>query len=322
MVTTAYPNLAEHLRSWGLKVHEVNGWRTRSARTTTFTPRAVIAHHTAGAATGNAPSLNYIVQNNLSQFVLGRDGTVYLCSGNRQNHAGYGGPLRGVPKDSGNRYCWGIEAENTGRGEAWPAVQLEAYYTLAAALCALHKVGHESVFAHKEWAPSRKVDPAGINMDDFRRKVAARLYAGQGDPVLSLGDTGSKVEDVQRALNKHGFTCTVDGDFGPNTEKAVKAFQAARGMAADGIVGAKTWAALRETAPVQPAPTPAPTLKTGGNRMLVQFRGDNHVWEVVGSELVHVTATAWKARGLSFSNVNILDPSHPLNELPKKKATS
>lgn len=317
MVTTAYPNLDEHLRSWGLKVEEVSGWRTRSARTTAFTPRAVIAHHTAGSATGNAPSLNYIKNNTLSQFVLGRDGTVYLVSGNRANHAGTGGPLRGIPKDAGNRYCWGIEAENTGRGEPWPAAQLAAYYKLAAALCALHNVGHESVFGHKEWAPSRKVDPRGIDMDDFRKKVALELYRSN-DPVLSLGDTGPKVEDVQRALNKHGFTVTVDGDFGPNTEKQVKAFQSSRGLSADGVVGQKTWNALRETAPVQPAPAPAPTPKTGGKRMLVQFRGDNYVYEVVASTLVHVTADAWRARGLSFGDVVILEPTHPMNEMPKK----
>lgn len=318
MVTTAYPNLDEHLRSWGLKVEEITGWRTRSARTTTFTPRAVIAHHTAGAATGNAPTLQYIINNRLSQFVLGRDGTVYLVSGNRANHAGYGGPLRGIPKDAGNRYCWGIEAENTGRGEPWPDVQLQAYYKLAAALCALHNVGHDSVFAHKEWAPSRKIDPAGIDMDDFRRKVAAELYAAKGDPVLGLGDSGDAVEQVQTLLNRHGFTCTVDGDFGPNTEKAVKSFQAARKLAADGIVGKQTWAALRETAPVQPAPEPAPTPMTGGKRMLVQFRGDNHVYEVVGSALIHVTWDAWQARGLTSRDVVILEPTHKMNSLPKK----
>ena len=35
-----------------------------------------------------------------------------------------------------------------------------------------------------------------------------------------------------------------DGIFGPNTEEAVKELQKAKGLAADGIVGPRTWAAL------------------------------------------------------------------------------
>ncbi len=37
---------------------------------------------------------------------------------------------------------------------------------------------------------------------------------------------------------------TVDGIFGTNTKKAVAAYQSAKGLSADGIVGPKTWAAL------------------------------------------------------------------------------
>jgi len=325
MVTTAYPNLEEHLRSWGLKVVPVSGWKTRSANSTTFTPQAVLCHHTAGAATGNAPSLRYITDNVLSQFVLGRDGTVHIVSGNRCNHAGVGGPLRGIPKDAGNRYTWGIEAENTGRGEPWPAVQLEAYYKLAAALCDMHRVDQEAVFAHKEWAPTRKTDPNGITMSSFRAEVAKRLSAGKGgfvaDPVLRIGDSGQAVTNLQNALVKHKFLVSgqVDGDFGPTTEKALKAFQSARKLIADGVCGPATWAALRKAPPAAVVvPAPAPQVSTGGKRMLVQFKGDNYVYEVVGSSLIHVSADAWRARGLTSANVTIVDPAHPLSKLPRK----
>jgi len=46
----------------------------------------------------------------------------------------------------------------------------------------------------------------------------------------------------------------VDRAFGPQTEAAVRAFQRDNGLVEDGIVGAKTWAALKGKERVQAAP--------------------------------------------------------------------
>jgi hypothetical protein len=64
-------------------------------------------------------------------------------------------------------------------------------------------------------------------------------------PLLAFGASNSKaVADLQRLLNAHGQELVVDGDFGPKTLAAVKAFQEQRGLHPDGIVGLRTWAAL------------------------------------------------------------------------------
>lgn len=70
-------------------------------------------------------------------------------------------------------------------------------------------------------------------------------------PVLRNGDNGTAVKTVQRILRQleyigaDGELIKVDGDFGPNTEYAVKRFQFKRGSkTGDGIVGEWTWKML------------------------------------------------------------------------------
>lgn len=66
-------------------------------------------------------------------------------------------------------------------------------------------------------------------------------------PYLSRGDKGRAVTAVQFQLAAQGYNIGpdgADGDFGGNTERAVKEFQESIGILADGIVGPKTGAAL------------------------------------------------------------------------------
>jgi chitosanase len=55
---------------------------------------------------------------------------------------------------------------------------------------------------------------------------------------------GDSIRKLQASLTKAGFDCAEDGVFGPTTEAAVKAFQAAKGMSQSGVVGPEIWAAL------------------------------------------------------------------------------
>ena len=63
-------------------------------------------------------------------------------------------------------------------------------------------------------------------------------------PVVHKGDTGLRVNAVQILLIQRHVELTVDGKFGPQTEAAVKSFQARHGLSPSGKVGAKTWQAL------------------------------------------------------------------------------
>ena len=53
------------------------------------------------------------------------------------------------------------------------------------------------------------------------------------------------MKSIQKALKNAGFYAgSIDGQAGPKTKDAVQAFQRARGLKADGVVGKKTWTAL------------------------------------------------------------------------------
>jgi putative chitinase len=58
--------------------------------------------------------------------------------------------------------------------------------------------------------------------------------------VLRVGSKGELVKKMQAVLG-----VTADGDFGPGTERAVKAWQTSKGLTADGVVGPKTLAAMK-----------------------------------------------------------------------------
>jgi len=62
--------------------------------------------------------------------------------------------------------------------------------------------------------------------------------------VLRIGTTGSLVRTLQTRLKSLGYPVDVDGRFGKNTRKQVRAFQRANGLTPDGVVGARTWRAL------------------------------------------------------------------------------
>ena len=78
--------------------------------------------------------------------------------------------------------------------------------------------------------------------------------------TLRRGDKGAEVEMMQKKLLALGYALPkwgADGDFGPETEAAVKKFQAAELLEVDGVCGPKTWAKLDELTAADKAKTEA-----------------------------------------------------------------
>ncbi len=62
--------------------------------------------------------------------------------------------------------------------------------------------------------------------------------------ILKLGSFGLEVEQLQKNLNTLGSHLVVDGQFGSNTQLAVKGFQIDNGLLVDGVVGPQTSSAI------------------------------------------------------------------------------
>lgn len=83
------------------------------------------------------------------------------------------------------------------------------------------------------------------------RPCTARGLTGPGASVLSAGDQGAGVRQLQAALARHELAGDLaqDGNFGPQTAAAVRRFQISRALVADGVVGPQTWQALSGAGP-------------------------------------------------------------------------
>jgi peptidoglycan hydrolase-like protein with peptidoglycan-binding domain len=90
----------------------------------------------------------------------------------------------------------------------------------------------------------------GIAGPATRRALGRRGRPRYGHRVMRSGMAGWDIAALQFILCRHGFPSgEVDGGFGPRLDAAVRRFQAWAGIAADGIVGPGTRAALRRPRP-------------------------------------------------------------------------
>ncbi|MFF2731990.1 peptidoglycan-binding protein [Streptomyces sp. NPDC058008] len=124
------------------------------------------------------------------------------------------------------------------------------------------------IIGHSEAPGNDHTDPgANWNWTYYMQLVGGAAGGAEGADGLSFssystqrtGSTGAQVKALQTLLDQQGYEAgAVDGVFGSATGSAVTAFQTARGLGADGIVGPKTWTALLSAGTT-------PTLATGAS---------------------------------------------------------
>ena len=77
------------------------------------------------------------------------------------------------------------------------------------------------------------------------RKGGTPASGGSAGTTLKLNSQGTKVSQLQTDLKQLGYYyAEITGNFGEKTEAAVKAFQKAKGLTADGVAGKKTLDAI------------------------------------------------------------------------------
>jgi NlpC/P60 family/Putative peptidoglycan binding domain len=92
--------------------------------------------------------------------------------------------------------------------------------------------------------PGRTVRIASIWRPGLLARATRPAAGLRGLLPVQFGERSNAVAAVQRRLAANGICVAVDGEFGPVTRRAVRAFQRAHGLMADGVVGRKTWGAL------------------------------------------------------------------------------
>lgn len=163
--------------------------------------------------------------------------------------------------------------------EEWVDGVLDQLAALVAGWCKAHGIpgqritkaeydaGGKGLLAHASLDPGRRTDPGGaFPWAELERRVGAILSPPPTKPkkkkatkkstkkdwweelmsdigLVRRGDRGHTVRVVQDIVSLFGTSCNIDGVFGPETERAVKAAQAQVGVSVDGIVGPNTWRA-------------------------------------------------------------------------------
>jgi N-acetylmuramoyl-L-alanine amidase-like protein len=202
--------LADVLRAAGLTVVETDGWKTRTAPGTQPQPVGVLEHHTATPTSyaRSSPTVQMCIDGRpdlegpLCHGVIGFDGTVHLIAAGRANHAGKAKASGPNPAGDGNTLYIGFEWDYQGVNQGPSPEQYAA--AVRATRAVLAKLGRpaDAARGHRETSVTGKIDPGHVDLDQFRRDVAA---APQEDDLTPEQDA------ILRRIDNELFGPRVDG---------------------------------------------------------------------------------------------------------------
>lgn len=187
---------------------------------------------------------------------LSQEAQAYLA--NRPTVSGGGG---GVPTSPGSRQL-SLTNPYT-NGQDVQQVQ-QALVRWGASLVADGYFGPATAIAVEQFQRSQGLPADGV----VGPQTWARLQQSPPAPppaqnrLLRLTNpltSGSDVLTLQQALSRQGIAVIADGIFGPGSDRAVRQFQASRGLTADGVVGPQTWTRLQQQTPSTPPPQTSPS---------------------------------------------------------------
>ncbi|MYY03665.1 MULTISPECIES: peptidoglycan-binding protein [unclassified Streptomyces] len=158
---------------------------------------------------------------------------------------------------SANASALGIEHEGFIDDPSWFTDSMyRSSAALTAHLCDRYGIPKDRahIIGHSEAPGNDHTDPGPYwDWNRYMELVGGTDTGGGSRDGLSFdtyttqrtGSAGPQVKALQLLLNEQGYPAgDADGSFGPATAGAVTSFQAARGLEADGVVGARTWTAL------------------------------------------------------------------------------
>ena len=198
---------------------------------TVYTPAGVAAFKKMGKwvpVKGNKPKPGWVVY---FDFPGGRD----------IDHVGW------IIKDNGDGTAWCGEGNTTADkkkgsqsngGEA--CLKLRAYGPNKQNL-PIFIAGYGQVdYPDADGAPATSLEAKKVALAEIAKSQGAEVPPVKLFKSFKVGSKGSSVKVVQEALG-----LKADGDFGPGTEKAVKAFQKKEGLPVNGIVDEETYRRIK-----------------------------------------------------------------------------